>query len=85
MNTGELALSDQERVERGQRAYDFKQYSAFDECIKDIYNTLHVSLDNQPTDNAENVLSIIRQLRSLRSFESRLDSWIQEAGRLKND
>lgn len=82
MNKTELLLTDAQKVDRGNRAAVLLGEDVYRLCMEDVYQCLHTALDNIPTDSAEQVMSIIRQLRVIKTINTKLEGWASEARRL---
>ena len=72
-------LTDEEKIQRGSRAYDLMHSGVFDEALDDLRNMLLSSLETLVTDDPEPVMSIMRQLRSIRHLRGKLKTWVSEA------
>ena len=47
-----------------------------------MYDCLHLGFDGLHTDDSDCAMSIVRQLRSLRTLNSKFETWSQESKRL---
>ena len=78
----QLMMSDEDKVMRGQRAGMLIQSEAYQEVITEIREMLHLALDNQPTDDNDIVMPIVRQLRAVKAIETKLLAWEQDGARI---
>ncbi len=82
MNKKETSLTNNELIERGQRASVLLNSASYIQCVQDMYDCLHLGFDGLHTDDANSAMSIVRQLRSLRTLNSKFETWSQESKRL---
>jgi len=82
MNKKETLLTNSELIERGQRASVLLNSDSYVQCVQDMYDCLHLGFDGLHTDDSDCAMSIVRQLRSLRTLNSKFESWSQESKRL---
>jgi type VI protein secretion system component VasF len=82
MNKIQKQLTNSEIIERGQRASVLLNSESYLQCIEDMYSCLHLGFDGLQTDDADSAMAIVRQLRSLRTLNSKFETWSQESKRL---
>lgn len=78
-------MNDDERVARGDRAASLLSADIFDEALDDLRDCLLGGIESIKTDDTENVMAIVRQMRSLKQLKFRLEGWASEARRLREE
>lgn len=76
-------LSDEERIARGDRAANLLSAGVFDEALNDLRDCLLGGIESIQTDDTENVMAIVRQMRSLKQLRFKLEGWAQDSRRLR--
>lgn len=76
-------LTEEQRIQRGQRAKSLIQSDSYEEAYNDIYQNLHTGLDGMKHNNEDNIKDIVSQIRCLRKLDSKLNQWVQESDRLQ--
>lgn len=80
-------LTDEEIVIRGDYAHELLRNDCYLECMQELHTALHSGLDDLQTDDTEAIMSIVRQIRTIKNINVKLTSWVQAAKliRIQND
>ena len=72
-------LSDEEKVNRGDRAGSLLAAESFHEVIQALQESLHGGLDSMPIHDQKAIMDIVYQIRAVKSIPGKLEGWAQEA------
>lgn len=78
-------LTPEDRVRRGRGAEILLADPDVEFVFAEMSAALHHQLDNQPTDDVDNILSIVRQLRVIKALKCRLEGFVQEGKRASTE
>lgn len=71
-------LTDDEKIRLGYGAARMLEDEAVQAVMQDMKNILHQTLDSMQSDNEQDVMSIVRQLRVIRAIQGKLESYKQQ-------
>ena len=72
-------LSDEDKVNRGDRAADLLGSDSFREVIQALQESLHGGLDSMSVQDQDAIMQIVNQIRAVKSIPGKLGGWAKDA------